>query len=828
MTYYIDPHHGRTDADGRTPENARQTYTDLILQPGDTVLFRRGSFIRDCLYRTAGAPDAPITYGAYGEGENPVFCGSVDVSDPALWEEIRPHIWRCHEKLENEACNFIYDNGRIGGTLRWEEAFLCAQGDWYDSRIGKNGAKTEEDYKVLLWSDGNPGEVYSHIECAIWGKRWMSANRDWTVTEDLCFWGSGVHGMAGGADNVVIRRCSFCFIGGAVWNRQLQIRFGNAIEFWDHGENILIENCYFNNIYDSCITHQGSAKCLPAKNLVMRNNLFINYGMGAYEGRDRMSIDSAFNDNICIGAGGGFSGFGDTRPRNSEIYPQPMGHHVFMWRIADATEGGYLEFARNRFYDAAGAAMYAIIAPAADAQMDLHDNVYWTSSRDLFQLAGGKSYAPDAFETYLAEYGEKGALWAENPDPAAEAEAWFAGTGCSRNGAPLFTDNLPPQRYFIGSTEKNALTYGVGEEIRFDIALVEAGKPISCGYFSWECWGEDGSHDRGIVSGETGKFTYTTSLSRPGYVKMYVYVSDENRVKLPGYDTFEGGACVCFDEIRKIGGEPADYDAWWARVIAEELDPVAPAELERKEFHCGDPGDVVYDVKIACAGPAPVSGYLRLPRNAKDGTLPIIVSYMGYSVTTAPIPTKANAIQLSINPHGFANGLTFEEYAEMAKEAPYASFGFHQDLNADPDTVYFKYMILRALQALRYCKTLSLWDGKNITSAGGSMGAFQATHAAAFDKDVTKLDIIVPWMCDLRGKSEGGRLDGWLPEAAHGLDYFDTVNAGARVTCPVEISAGLGDYVCPPSGITSLYHAISAPKTMTMLQNRTHGYTAPE
>ena len=108
------------------------------------------------------------------------------------------------------------------------------------------------------------------------------------------------------------------------------------------------------------------------------------------------------------------------------------------------------------------------------------------------------------------------------------------------------------------------------------------------------------------------------------------------------------------------------------------------------------------------------------------------------------------------------------------------------------------------------------------------MGAFQATHAAAFDKDVTKLDIIVPWMCDLRGKSEGGRLDGWLPEAAHGLDYFDTVNAGARVTCPVEISAGLGDYVCPPSGITSLYHAISAPKTMTMLQNRTHGYTAPE
>ena len=84
MTYYIDLNHGGPTADGTTPETARLTYTDLELKPGDTVLFKRGGFIRDCLYRQAGEPGAPITYGAYGEGENPVFCGSVDVSDPAL------------------------------------------------------------------------------------------------------------------------------------------------------------------------------------------------------------------------------------------------------------------------------------------------------------------------------------------------------------------------------------------------------------------------------------------------------------------------------------------------------------------------------------------------------------------------------------------------------------------------------------------------------------------------------------------------------------------------------------------------------------------------
>jgi cephalosporin-C deacetylase-like acetyl esterase len=81
-------------------------------------------------------------------------------------------------------------------------------------------------------------------------------------------------------------------------------------------------------------------------------------------------------------------------------------------------------------------------------------------------------------------------------------------------------------------------------------------------------------------------------------------------------------------------------------------------------------------------------------------------------------------------------------------------------------------------------------------------------------------------MCDLRG-IEDGRLRGWRPDPAVGLDYYDTVNAGARVTCETVITAGLGDYVCPPSGITSLYHAVKGTKTITWLQNKTHPYTAP-
>ena len=822
MIYYIDMQNGTPDADGRTPERARSSYTDLPLCPGDRVLFRRGNVIRDVLYRKPGTPEAYITYGAYGEGDAPMFVGSVDVSCPGDWKEVRPNVWQYQRHLESEACNFIFDNGRIGGTLRWQEDALSMPGDWYDSRMGTHGAKTAEEEKVLLFSFGNPGNVYSHIECAVFGKRLLSQNIDCTAVEDLAFYGSGVHALSGGAKHITVRRCSFGFIGGAVWNRQLRIRFGNAIEFWNVGEDILIEDCYFNNIYDSCITQQGGVtECQPAKNLVMRRNLFMNFGMGAYEGRDRMLVDSEFSENLCVYAGGGFSGFGDTKPRNSEIYPQPMGHHLFIWRIYAPSENGGFAVKNNIFHEATGAALYSIIDPQADAQMTLSGNTYYTSNPGLLNCRGWKCYSEEEYKAC----GEEGAVFADTGIEG-KINEWFSSSHASKMGMPVFTDSLPEPIYFVGSSDKDPLSYAVGEEMRFDLALRQGKKPLTCPKFLWEIHTDDGFSDSGEVPGESGTLTLCASVKKPGFAYVKVLPCGEDGKPLPYYGWYEGGACAGFDEIRKAGKEPADFDAFWTRVIREELDPVAPAVLEKKEFVCGDPGDIVFDVKIACPGKHPVSGYLRLPRDAENGSLPIVVTYQGYNVSTAEIPLKKRAIQLQINQHGTENGKP-RSYYQALYDTEFKDFGFIREQNENPDTVYFKYMILRALQAVRFCKTLPLWDGKNVTVTGGSMGAFQAASAAAWDKDVTALVINIPWMCDLRG-IEDGRMRGWRPDAANGLDYYDTVSQAARVTVDTTISAGLGDYVCPPSGIVSLYHSFTCKTQMTFFQNRTHGYMAPE
>ncbi len=66
---------------------------------------------------------------------------------------------------------------------------------------------------------------------------------------------------------------------------------------------------------------------------------------------------------------------GEDLPGKSEIWPQPMGHHIFLWRIPQASEGSSLSIKNNYFGPAPlGAATYSIISKEAQAQIFLDNN----------------------------------------------------------------------------------------------------------------------------------------------------------------------------------------------------------------------------------------------------------------------------------------------------------------------------------------------------------------------------------------------------------------------------------------------------------------------
>ena len=80
---------------------------------------------------------------------------------------------------------------------------------------------------------------------------------------------------------------------------------------------------------------------------------------------------------------------GETLPRSSEIWPQPMGHHIFLWRMESATEGGYVEIKNNRFGKApVGAAIYSIISFDAEAQFAIDGNFYTQNNKLLVRYNG--------------------------------------------------------------------------------------------------------------------------------------------------------------------------------------------------------------------------------------------------------------------------------------------------------------------------------------------------------------------------------------------------------------------------------------------------------
>lgn len=390
--YYIDFLNGDDSLDGLSPSNAKKDHTLIDVKAGDSLLFKRGGILRGRLTLCEGTEDKPIYYGAYGEGEAPIICGSVSLSSPELWRATeREFVWECLASINGDVGNFLL-NGESVATLRWSSEELCSEGDFFDSRFadGEQRHRRYSKQKVLFYSQKNPAEAYENIECISYSTRALGVLCSNIIIEDIAFKNIGVHALAGQGKNIKIRRCSFENIGGCAWNNNLKIRFGNGIEFWNYAENVLIEECSFKNIYDSCVTHQGGGEELrPAKNFICRKNIFDTYGMAALELRDVVARGFFFEKNVCINAGCGFAMLGEKTPRSSEIWPQPMGHHVFLWRMEGATEGGCVQISENEFGRApVGAAIYSIIAPEAEAQFKIEGNKYIADGGLLIRFNG--------------------------------------------------------------------------------------------------------------------------------------------------------------------------------------------------------------------------------------------------------------------------------------------------------------------------------------------------------------------------------------------------------------------------------------------------------
>ncbi len=319
--YYVDSENGSDNNDGLTPETAFKSLdkvTNITLNSGDTVLFRRGQVFRGLLKAQEG-----VTYSAYGEGKKPELWGSVDASNPDDWEETEyKNVWRfkkpVHHSLDigaifmkndelwgikvlvntftNERCdmgNNTTPDVSNGRTLVHRERGIWngiedLKGDlefWHDWESG---------YVYLNCPDGNPAKAFGNIEMTqrvsiitpkVWGPK--------DITLDNLTLKYGNFGVSGFGDSVnfTIRNCIFGCIGGSAEFVEAYVnkdpafkgysgvaRLGNGVEVYGVCENFTVENCYFYQNYDAAVTvqvyYEVAQKDIVNENTRWANNLF--------------------------------------------------------------------------------------------------------------------------------------------------------------------------------------------------------------------------------------------------------------------------------------------------------------------------------------------------------------------------------------------------------------------------------------------------------------------------------------------------------------------------------------------------------------------------
>ncbi|NMA45748.1 MAG: acetylxylan esterase [Lentisphaerae bacterium] len=432
----------------------------------------------------------------------------------------------------------------------------------------------------------------------------------------------------------------------------------------------------------------------------------------------------------------------------------------------------------------------------------------------------------------------------------------FSRSGQSYQQTELFIvakiDNLTVKEITLLNANKASLTgtldreqalFAPGEEMAFKLVADFQGQQPTNDYFiSWERTGDDGAKDSGKAKVGPEPLIIKTSLDRPGFVRILAYLVDKNgrrvtkTVMRRGKEAqenifFDGGAGVDIDKLQGVP-EPADFDAFWTKQKARLA--AVPMNTRLDEQPSKDPKVKIYAVSIDCAGPRPVTGYLTVPADAKEKSLPAHASFHGYgtSIQRAPTGGSSGHISFNVNAHGYDLGQS-EEYYQAFFESIKSNghgYAFDPEQNKDPETAYFNGMALRVMRALEYLKSRPEWDGKNLNVSGGSQGGLQTVWAAGLDAAVVKASPGIPWCCDLGGVTLGRITAGWRLKYVEALDYYDPINHAKRIptSCYVDITrAGLGDYTCPPSGVAILYNNIPGPKRINWVQGSTHGYTPP-
>jgi cephalosporin-C deacetylase len=291
-------------------------------------------------------------------------------------------------------------------------------------------------------------------------------------------------------------------------------------------------------------------------------------------------------------------------------------------------------------------------------------------------------------------------------------------------------------------------------------------------------------------------------------------------------------------EFKPERGEPADFDAFWQKTLAEtgqyDLKPqFVPLDTGLKLLE-------VFDVTFAGYAGQAIKGWFILPRQ-RSGKIPCVVEYIGYGggrgspLNWLTWPAAGYAIFV-MDTRG--QGSTWQP-GHTPDPEPEGSNPHHPGFMTrgvlDPKTYYYRRVFTDAVRAVEAAASHPAVDAEHIAATGGSQGGGITLAAAGLSSRIKVAMPDVPFLCAYRRAT---RLIDSLPygeitnyckvhrdrveQVFQTLAYFDGMSFAARASASALFSVGLMDTICPPSTVYAAYNHYAGEKQIKVYEYNNH------
>ena len=389
------------------------------------------------------------------------------------------------------------------------------------------------------------------------------------------------------------------------------------------------------------------------------------------------------------------------------------------------------------------------------------------------------------------------------------------------NTISVFAENYPYRSDYLWTTVPNHADwlYKTGEKAKVEVGFYLYGMPQDI-EVNYEI-GPDmmPATTTGKVTLKNGRATIDMgTMKKPGFLDLRLTAQK-------GDKKYQHHVKVGFspEQLKTYTKNPADFDAFWKATLEEARKTPVSVSCKHVDKYSTNETDC-YLLKIKTDNRHSIYGYLTKPKDNKKH--PVVLCPPGAGIKTIKEPmrnifyAKNGFIRLEMEIHGLNPEMTDEQFKEITAAFDYENGYLTNGLDSR-DNYYMKHVYVACVRAIDYLCSLPEWDGKNVFVQGGSQGGALSLITAALDPRVTACVANHPALSDMAGYLDnraGGyphfnRLKNmFTPEKVATMAYFDVVNFARRITCPVYLTWGYNDNVCPPTTSYIVWNLITAPK----------------